>query len=374
MAKLSIVIPMFSVKHHGGVRIILQFANYLADKGHNITIITPKDKFNPIYPVSEKIKIEFISPVGRNKIFYLKTLVEFIFKISKNDFILANFFPTFYSSLLAQFLNKGKIVYFVQGVGETHFSFKAPFAQILKLTENYSFKFNIPIVITSDWEKNCILSVNKNANFKKIPLGLPEGIFYPDNLLKTKNSEKIILYFPRKETRKGLKDFLKTLEILIEHKNKFTLGLVTKEKEILSEFDYLNNQIKIKFFNPKNDEELRKIYSSAYVLANSSWVEGFYLPALEAMACGTPAVITDCGGVREYAEDNYNCLVVPPKHPELLAYSLEKILKDESLREELAKHALEISDKFKFINFAQEFENYLYNLKFKDNIKSIINI
>lgn len=363
MEKFSIVIPMLSVKHHGGTRIILQLTKYFVEKGHKVTILVPKDKYAPIYPVDKRIKIKLTSKVGNNDIFYLKTLIEFIFKIPKSDFILANFFPTFYPSLLTRLLKKGKMIYFPQGIGGTHPSFKMPFSQILRLAEILSFKFSVPIIVTSEWQKNIVLKLNKNANLKKIPLGLLGDVFYSDYQVDIANHDKRVLYFPRKETNKGLEDFLKALEILIGKGYRFTLWLVTKEKEILSEFDYLKNKLKIKIFSPANDEELKKIYSSVYLLVSSSWIEGFCLPVLEAMACGTPAVITDSGGPREYAVHDYNCLIVPSKRPNLLAQAVQKLLLDEKLREKLMANSLETAKKFKFSKFAEEFERFLLSFK-----------
>src|SRR6185436_10803566 len=41
--------------------------------------------------------------------------------------------------------------------------------------------------------------------------------------------------------------------------------------------------------------------------------QAFGLPALEAMACGAVSVLTDAGGIREYARHEENCLLVAPR-------------------------------------------------------------
>ena len=58
----------------------------------------------------------------------------------------------------------------------------------------------------------------------------------------------------------------------------------------------------------------------------------FGRPALEAMACGTPSVLTDVGGVSEYARDGVNCLLVPPAAPEASAEAILRLLEDAELR------------------------------------------
>jgi len=363
MQKFSITIPMFSVKHHGGTRILLQLANSLVEKGHNVIILTPEDKYAPIYPVDKRIQIKFTSRVGEEKIFYFKTLIEFIFKIPKVDFILANFFPTFYPSLLAEKIGKGKLIYFPQGIGETYPSFKGIASLFIKTIETFSFKFKVPIVTTSQYQRESVLKLNKNAFFKKIPFGLLENTFYPEFKLDDNKNKKKLLYFARKEKIKGLDDFLEALNILIKKNLKFELWLISREKEILSKFDYSKEKIKIKTFSSLDDKELRRIYSQVYLLVNSSWIEGFCLPVLEAMACGTPSVMTDSGGPKEYAIHNYNCLIVPPKRPDLLAKAIQKLLLDEQLREKLTTNGLESAKKYKFSKFAEEFERFLLDFK-----------
>jgi glycosyltransferase involved in cell wall biosynthesis len=59
--------------------------------------------------------------------------------------------------------------------------------------------------------------------------------------------------------------------------------------------------------------------------------QAFGLPALEAMACGAVSVLTDAGGVREYARDGENCLLVPPRDVDAAAGAILRLLSDEPL-------------------------------------------
>ena len=61
----------------------------------------------------------------------------------------------------------------------------------------------------------------------------------------------------------------------------------------------------------KRDQNISKVYALADVFVFPSLYESFGLPPLEAMACKKPVVVTDCGGISEYAVHNKNCLVVP---------------------------------------------------------------
>ena len=81
------------------------------------------------------------------------------------------------------------------------------------------------------------------------------------------------------------------------------------------------------------DDLLPAVYSAAAVLAFPSLYEGFGLPVLEAMACGTPVVASRASCVPEVAEGA--ALMIDPDSTDGLAAALEQVLLDESLRASL---------------------------------------
>jgi GT2 family glycosyltransferase/2-polyprenyl-3-methyl-5-hydroxy-6-metoxy-1,4-benzoquinol methylase len=83
--------------------------------------------------------------------------------------------------------------------------------------------------------------------------------------------------------------------------------------------------------------EMEELYRSADILVAPSWYEGFGLPALEAMACGTPVVTADNPGVREFCKDGENALVVPVAQARKLADAIRRLIEDEDLRIRLSK-------------------------------------
>lgn len=75
--------------------------------------------------------------------------------------------------------------------------------------------------------------------------------------------------------------------------------------------------------------DLPAVYNMARVLAHPAWYEGFGLPPLEAMACGTPVVVSDRTSLPEVVDDAG--LVVPADQPEAWRQALEKVLGDTEL-------------------------------------------
>jgi len=78
-------------------------------------------------------------------------------------------------------------------------------------------------------------------------------------------------------------------------------------------------------------DDVAKWLGTMDVFASSSLSEGLPLSLLEAMAAGTPAVVTDVGGVPEVVRDGESGLVVPAADPDALASKIAMLLDDADL-------------------------------------------
>jgi glycosyltransferase involved in cell wall biosynthesis len=87
-----------------------------------------------------------------------------------------------------------------------------------------------------------------------------------------------------------------------------------------------------------SDEELCRLYNRAALFASASLDEGFGLPVLEAMACGTPVVVNSGNAMEEIAGDAG--LVVDARDEAELARAIERILGDPGLAAELSARGL----------------------------------
>jgi glycosyltransferase involved in cell wall biosynthesis len=86
------------------------------------------------------------------------------------------------------------------------------------------------------------------------------------------------------------------------------------------------------------DQDLPAIYSAADLFVFPSLYEGFGLPPLEAMACGTPVVCSHAGSLPEVVGDA--AITVDPHDIEGLAEAMRRVLDDQVLRQELREKGL----------------------------------
>jgi phosphoheptose isomerase len=88
----------------------------------------------------------------------------------------------------------------------------------------------------------------------------------------------------------------------------------------------LGIESRVSFVGRKGREILKYYYSAADVFVTTPWYEPFGITPIEAMACGTPVIGAEVGGVKFTVKDGETGYLVPPNEPELLAKRLTHLL------------------------------------------------
>jgi glycosyltransferase involved in cell wall biosynthesis len=101
---------------------------------------------------------------------------------------------------------------------------------------------------------------------------------------------------------------------------------------------------------PQN--ELPNWYRAADLFVYPSLYEGFGLPPLEAMACGTPVITSNVSSLPEVVGDA--ALTVDPTDVEMLADAIARVLRDDARREQMRVSGLAQSAKFDWAITARE--------------------
>ena len=108
----------------------------------------------------------------------------------------------------------------------------------------------------------------------------------------------------------------------------------------------------VRFLGHVPQADLPALYSAADLFVFPSLYEGFGLPALEAMACGTPVVASNVSALPEVVGDA--ALQVPPLDVEALADAVERLLRDDRLRSDLRERGLERARQFSWEKAARQ--------------------
>lgn len=198
------------------------------------------------------------------------------------------------------------------------------------------------------------------ARIRVIPCGFDKAEFWPiarpfaRRALGFDAKERILLNIGRLIPRKGIDNAARALGRLArEHGIAAKLVVVggnsdvpcpvtTPEigrlKSIAAEEGVCEQVI---FTGRRSREFLKLYYSAADVFVTTPWYEPFGITPLEAMACGTPVVGADVGGIRYSIADGLTGLLVPPNDPAALAASLALLYRDADYRKELGRNAID---------------------------------
>lgn len=210
------------------------------------------------------------------------------------------------------------------------------------------------------------------ANTEKIeiiPPGVDTGRFYPipndeaKEFIGVPPEDQMLLFVGRIEPLKGL-------DVLIEaigrycrerrsEKPRLFLAIIggeadTSQEAMSVEMAHLQDLRAqygvtdvVTFLGKRSQDTLPYYYSAAEAVVMPSQYESFGMVALEAMACGTPVVASQVGGLAFLVQDGETGFTVPAGDPEALCHRLKMLINDKELRTKMGEQA--------FV-FAQEYD------------------
>ena len=216
------------------------------------------------------------------------------------------------------------------------------------------------ILTVSEYSKRCIEAHYKlsgsrihsvyegaSAIFRPCPVSPPETRFvlYVGGISPNKNLEGLIrAYSQLKARERGLK-----LVLVGEYLRDSFMSDYTRLTEIVSRLE-LKDEVQFAGFVP--DPELRELYNQAALFAMPSFDEGFGLPALEAMACGAPVVVSTGNSLEEVVGSAGLC--VDPRNVNAIAQAMDSILLDDELARRLRASSLTRAAEFSWERCARQ--------------------
>ena len=165
--------------------------------------------------------------------------------------------------------------------------------------------------------------------------------------LNAEEGIKYLLYVGTEIPRKNIPTLLKAIALLPRNVKLIKVGRAGGEKyrknteRAIAE---LGLQESVLFFEDVPDQELALFYCAADAYCCASFVEGFGLPVLEALACGTPVACSSVGSLPEITGEA--ALLFPPDNLQAIVAALSLVLTNCALRERLIAEGLKQAQKF----------------------------
>jgi glycosyltransferase involved in cell wall biosynthesis len=176
------------------------------------------------------------------------------------------------------------------------------------------------------------------ADVDVIPVGIDPGEFTPPPAGQARDTDSILVITSADVALKGLVHLLEALaKLRTERPVRLTVvGSARPGGPAEAALDRLSLRDAVRFTGPVPEAELVDLLQRATVVAIPSLYEGFSLPAIEAMACGTPLVTTDAGALPEVVGTEAGLRVRAGDVGELTA-GLQLVLDSPSLAEQLGR-------------------------------------
>ena len=196
-----------------------------------------------------------------------------------------------------------------------------------------------------------------------IPPGVDTSRFYPipsdeaKRFVGLEPDQRMVLFVGRIEPLKGVDTLIRSMACLrlsdITDEHPVHLAIIGGDPNVsraemtveMARLQKLCHELcmdrMVVFLGKRDQDTLPYYYSAADVLVMPSHYESFGMVALEAMACGTPVIASQVGGLAFLVQDGETGFHVPDGDPDELCDRLTRLLGDRLLSEKMGQRAIE---------------------------------
>ncbi|MCE7861646.1 MAG: glycosyltransferase family 1 protein [Chloroflexi bacterium CFX2] len=207
-----------------------------------------------------------------------------------------------------------------------------------------------------------------------IPPGVDTGHFYPippdeaKQFIGLRPENRMILFVGRIEPLKGVDTLIQAVASLDKslsgRRHPVHLAIIGGDPDVnpeemsdeMARLQKLSDELcmggMVVFLGKRAQDTLPYYYSAAEVLVMPSLYESFGMVALEAMACGTPVIASEVGGLGYLVQDGVTGYTVPDSDPEALRIRLTSLLGDNRLRKKMGENAAEYAKEYDWSKIA----------------------
>lgn len=354
---MKIVMTVSSLHSNSGVRgggmerSVSNLANALANKGHDVSILT-LDSIDepPLYPLAKNVEHSqlALNAPSANKIMAVMRMLRSAWVLCRNikrrkaDVVVAFGGQTCVLTLAGSLL-AGVPVVVAERTHPAHF----PIGRGWGGLRSFLYPLAAGIVAqTSDiaqWYAD-------NLNARRIAT-IPNFVSPPSKHTEFQGKERMTA------VAAGMLAPVKGFDLLIEAFAKAAPTCVDWDLVIYGEGpdrDALEQRIAEKGLSgriilPGRVDDLERRFSQADLFVLTSRTEGFPNVLVEAMACGLPPVAFDCpSGPADIIRNAVDGVLVPPEDVDALAAGMREVMEDDAMRASYGRRAREIVDRFSF--------------------------
>ncbi len=304
------------VRIAGGVRAILSYADRLAARGHDVTLVVPANG-------ALRAAWRRLARAGPDWMPQFRARVRWVARLRGDalpagDVVVATAWQTATTGAAAP-ARCGAGFYFIQHYESLYHG--AP--EVVDAT----YRLPVKKIVISTWLRE-IMRERFESDAAVLVTPVDRELFRPVPVAVTTSRPRVLMLH-HDYAWKGVADGLEAVVRAKRHVPGLVLvGFGVKPPREALPYDEFH-------LNPPQTE-LARVYSSCDIYLCPSWDEGLGMPPMEAMACGAALVTYDNGGCRDYARDGETALVAQRRDVADLAARLERVAADATLRARIA--------------------------------------
>ena len=311
-----------------------RWANALADRGHDIHLIT-QHRGGDV--VSANIKRHYLSFQSNKGYFFNVPFLRILLWKLKPD-LLHTHYASGYGTL-GRLSGFHPYILSVWGSDVYDFPYESPFKMRLlqKNLRAADLILSTSHVMAKQTHKIC----EGLTEISITPFGIDLNLFKPQSIQSIFKPDDIVIGTVKILDKKyGIEYLIRAFRLVCDRHPVLPLKLlIVGGGRLESQLKIMVNELKLQdrtvFIGRVPYDKVPFYHNMLSVSVSVSNSESFGVAIIEASACGKPVVVSNVGGLPEVVEDGVTGFIVPPRDPKTTADAIERLVMDESLRREM---------------------------------------
>ena len=342
-----------TLKGGGAERVLLLIAEYLSNKGYDISIITFFEGEN--YDISENIERIRLhdGSLKIHKLRNLKNLLKYYSKKERRPDIVISFLPpaSFVALLVAKYYN-------IKIICSEHINHLRKGDFVTKFTRNFLYRYADWLTILTTFDEPHYKSKGANTIVMPNPC-----TFEPRNgTIGTRSKVILAVGSLNRYHHKGFDNLINMISPLLKKNKDWTLKIVGSGDKGRTFLESLieENQISDQLILTGYRSDVNALMQESDIFIMPSRFEGLPMVLIEAMSQGMACISYDCKtGPSDIITDGHNGVLIEDQNQDAMVEGMESLLADPEERDRIRNNAVKSVDKFSLANIGGRWEDLL---------------